>query len=29
VAAGTYHVVVSGTASSGTTHNTQVTVIVQ
>jgi len=29
VAAGTYHIVVSGTAASGTTHNTQVTVIVQ
>jgi hypothetical protein len=29
VAAGTYHVVVSGTTQSGTTHNTQVTVIVQ
>jgi hypothetical protein len=29
VAAGTYHIVVSGTAPSGTTHNTQVTVIVQ
>jgi hypothetical protein len=29
VAAGTYHIVVSGTTQSGTTHNTQVTVIVQ